>query len=324
MTPAAPSRRSFASFNGDFDELAALMNLSWGENQEQPLRSTSDFLRSAFEYPGAGFELAPAVYRDGRLVAFVAGFPRTVRIAGETKPLLSVSFLTVSPEHKRAGYGPLMWGELLRRARERGFAGALDFTVEGDPWSRQILAVARMLRQPTAQIFSVSFMARLLRGNETAATQTGEVDAAGALLEAATCIGNDVPLLRLWTQAEAEWQCRRAGAINATVVRDSRSGILTGYAVETAGTAPMLSVILDDILWGNLEAGERAEVVQSFLAKAAGIGARIVITPVLGYADMQPLAAAGFRKTRRLLHAYLTSWETPVPEDMSAIYIDVF
>src|SRR5581483_2921941 len=57
-------RRILGNFNGDFDELAALMNRSWGENQEQPLHYTREFLQSSLEYPGCTMELVPAIYRE--------------------------------------------------------------------------------------------------------------------------------------------------------------------------------------------------------------------------------------------------------------------
>ena len=326
MTTATTSvRRAIASFNGDFDELAALMERSWSENKEQPLRYTSRFLRSAFEYPEAGFELAPAIYRDGRLVAFVAGFPRTVSIAGQCRRLLSISFLTVAPEHKRSGYGPLIWGELLQRARNLGYDGALDFTVEGDPWGRQILAVARVLRQPTSPISTVSYMAKVLKGGEAAPTNGAiAINMPGLLREAAAHIPAEVSFVRCWSEAEAEWQCKRVGAVNTAMRVDGRDGILNGYAIETTGVIPMLTVILDNILWGNLAPEERVGLARALTSNAGRIGAKMIVTPVLGYADMQPLAAAGFRKTRRMLRAYLTAWTFAPPVPIASMYMDVF
>jgi hypothetical protein len=322
MTSATPtSRRAIGNFNGDFDELAALIQRSWSENKEQPLLYTSEFLRSQFEQPGASFELAPAIYRDGKLVAFVAGFPRNARVMGESGRLLSVSYLTVAPEFKRFGFGPLIWGELLQRARTLGFDGAVDFTVEGDPWSKQILAVARALRQPTVHIFDVPFMARLLKEGDGAAS-VDEAKASGALLKASSGVAGDVA--RVWSQAEAEWQCQRLGAVNAVTSVEGRGGMMNGYAIETSGAAPMLCVIVDNILWGDLVAEERGELVRCFIGKAAQSGARMITTPVLGYADMQPLVGAGFRKTRRRLHAYLTAWGFVVPKSVGSMYWDVF
>jgi Myristoyl-CoA:protein N-myristoyltransferase, N-terminal domain len=326
MTSVGTSRRAIGNFNGDFDELAALMLRSWAENKEQPLRYTPEFLRSAFEYPGASFELAPAIYRDGRLVAIIAGFPRNVRIAGESKKLLLVSFLTVAPEDKRCGYGALIWGELWKRARALGYDGSINFCVEGDEMNRQMLPLARAFRQPTSRVFSVQYMARFLRGHEAGSIAEGpDCEAPGILLEAASQLCETAPLVRTWTAEEAEWQCvRRAGTVTAAVCFDGRRGMLSGYAIETSGAPPMLCVLLDDILWGDLALEERAALAKAFVEKSAALGAKMVITPVLGYADMQPLASAGFRKTRRLLHTYLTLWEMAVPESLPAMYIDIF
>jgi len=326
MAPAATTRRAIASFNGDFDELAALIHRSWSENKEQPLRYTSEFLRSAFEYPGASRELAPAIYREGRLVAFIAGFPRTVRTAGAAKRLLTVSFLTVAPEDKRHGYGALLWGELWKRARALGYDGTINFCVEGDEMNRQMLPLARAFREPTVRIFGVQYMARLLRGDEAVASEENPgVTVSEILIDAASPLAEHVPLARTWSADEAEWQCtKRAGAVSAALGIGDRRGMLSGYAIETSSAAPMSCVLMDDILWGNLAPEECSSLTKRLLTKAGAIGARMVITPVLGYADMQPLAAAGFRKTKRLLHAYLTLWDAPVPESMPAMYVDVF
>jgi len=325
MIPAAQSRRAIPNFNGDFDELAALMLRSWSENKEQPLRYTREILRSAFAYPGAGFELAPAIYRDGRLVGFIAGFPRNVLVEGTPSKLLLVTFLTVAPEDKRHGYGPLLWGELWKRARALGYNGTINFCVEGDAMNRQMLPLARAFRQPTAHLFAVHYMARFMREREAfAADLAEEVDADEVMLLSASSLAQRVPLARAWSPEEANWQCRRHGAVIVALHSDGRQGVLTGYAIETSGAAPMLCVLMDDILWGDLSPDECATLVQRFLAKAARIGARMVITPVLGYADMQPLAAAGFRKTRRVLHAYLTLWDREPPHSPGSIYIDVF
>ena len=328
MVPATQSaRRTIGSFDGNFEELAALMIRSYGENREQPLRYTPEFLRSTFEYPGATMELAPAIYRDGRLAAFIAGFPRSTTILGEPRKLLTVSFLAVAPEEKRHGYGGLIWGELMRRARAQAYDGTINFCVDGDDMNRQMLALARAFRQPTVRISGIHYMARFLRGDETAdVADNVTCDAATILREMAAAITHQAPLARGWSAEEAEWQCiRRQGALTAALCADDRRGMLSGYAMETSGAAPMLCVLLDDIIWGSLTPPECQRLARLLVSKAASMGAKMVTTPVLNYADMQPLAAAGFRKTRRLLHPYLTLWNAVSgSESISAMYMDVF
>jgi len=326
MTPATQSRRAIGNFNGDFDELAAFLNRSWSENKEQPLRYTSDFFRTAFEYPGFSIELAPAIYREGRLAAFVAGFPRTIRIAGQSKRLLFVSFLAIAPEQKRCGYGALMWGELWKRARALGYDGTVNFCIDGDAMNPQMLPLARAFRQPTKWIFGVQYMARFIRADEAAeVTEASQCDAATVLAEAASAISESLPLARVWSPEEAQWQCsRRHNAMTAALCVEGRRGMLSGYAMETSGATPIPCVLVDDILWGDLTPDERGQLAKQFIGRAAKAGARMMITPVLGYADMQPLVAMGFRKTRRLLHAYLTLWDAAPLGSLPAMYIDVF
>lgn len=208
-------KRSIGNFDGNIEELAALMRASWRENQEQALDYDADFLRSAFEYPGCTPDLFPAIYHEGNLVAFIAGAPRAVRLAGQPLTLVNVSFLTVAPKYKRAGFGPLLWRELLQRARALGFEGAINFCVDGDDMNRQMLAIAQFCGQPTRQVFSVSYMA----GLPPAATSGLNVEVLAGMetdifLEAAARIDDRVSLARVWTPAEAEWQCRgRSGAL---------------------------------------------------------------------------------------------------------------
>ena len=71
-------------FNGDFAELAALMRTSWAENTQEPLAYSEQFLASALAQPGASFDLCPAMYEGGKLVAFGAGFPRRLRVGDES------------------------------------------------------------------------------------------------------------------------------------------------------------------------------------------------------------------------------------------------
>src|SRR5258708_4781486 len=81
-------------FRGDYEELAAVMRDSWADGPNAPYLYTADLLAGWLGYPGT--ELTPAIYTDEGLVAFVAGLPREVEVAGATRRILISTFLTVA------------------------------------------------------------------------------------------------------------------------------------------------------------------------------------------------------------------------------------
>jgi len=143
-------------------------------------------------------------------------------------------------------------------------------------------------------------------------------------MELASALPNNLPLVRQWTRAEAEWQCRgRDGAITASSRVSGRRGILTGYLARAASTPPITVVLLEDLLWGDLEPTERTELLEKFLRAAATQGARTASCPILGYSCLDTLTAARFRGSNRMLHTYLTFWNGLQPRPVPALYMDV-
>lgn len=313
-------------FRGDFGALAAMIQRSWAQNTNQSLLYSEDFLRSAFDYPGTSFELAPAVYGDDAgLLGFVAGFPRSVRWDARPARLVLNSFLTASVAVKGAGLGIKLWADLIERCRDKGYDGTINFCLEGDEMNRMISGLARLLRLNTQRIFSVEFLSRLLRpAPREPRSQISEPDI-DLFMELASALPTKLPLVRLWTRAETEWQCRsRAGAITVSSRVGGRRGILTGYLTQVASTPPTSVVLLEDLLWGDLEPAERTELLERFLRAAAAQGARVASCPILGYSPVDTLTAARFRHSKRVLHTYLTLWNGLQPALVPALYIDVF
>jgi hypothetical protein len=322
-SPACP-------FRGDFGALATMIQQSWANYSNQSLLYSEAFLRSAFDYPGSSFSLAPAVYWDAGLLGFLAGFPRTVRWNADARParLTLNSFLTAATSVKGPGVAIKLWGDLVERCRDQGYVGTVNFCVEGDGMSRLMPLFSRLLKLKTERIFSVEFLVRLLRPapSEPPAQISDPVSDRDIdlFMELASALPSNLPLVRLWTRAEAEWQCRnRAGALTVSSEVGGRRGILTGYLMQAASAPPTTVVLLGDVLWGDLEPAERTELLERFLRAAAGQGARFVSCPVLGYASIDPLTAAGFRRSKRVIHTYLTFWNGLQPHPVTAIYIDV-
>jgi hypothetical protein len=93
--------------------------------------------------------------------------------------------------------------------------------------------------------------------------------------------------------------------------------------MKTGSSQPATIVLLEDLLWGDLEPSEKAELLQRFLHVAASRGARMASCPILGYSSVDPLLAAKFRRYKRVLHTYLTFWNGFQPVPLSGLYIDV-
>jgi hypothetical protein len=319
-------RSAITTFRGEWKELAKMMQESWAANKEQSLRYSQGFLRSAFAYPGSTLEMAPAIYAGGELVAFVAGFPRDVRFQGRHVRLLLNSFLTASFRVRKGGYGLMLWRALVDRARAAGYEGTINFCVEGDEMNTIMPSLARFFRLNTKKVYTIKYLSRFVRpaaAEAPAVVSTADID---LFLELAATIPESVPLFRVWTRAEAQWQCcGRSGAVAARLIEGDRRGMLTGYVaeVETHNAQPARVAIMEDLLWGNLESGECASLVRKFMHAASAQGCQSVSCPVLGYAPIEPLIAAGFRESKRVLHTYLTLWNSQEPDCMRSIYIDV-
>jgi GNAT superfamily N-acetyltransferase len=319
--------RYIEDFRGDFAEVASLMQRSWAENKEQPLLYTADFLASCFEYPGTSFYLAPSIYDGSLPVAFVAGFPRLVRLKGRELRIVVITFLTVSPRCKKKGYGVILWSELVKRAKSAGFDGMINYCVDGDAMNGMIRGCCHRLKLPIEHVYSVGYIARVLHAKGSVEAEK-EVDAGNVadFLRISAQIGERTRLTRIWSEEEAKWQCvRRLGSIFASYAAGRRKGILTSYVMQLADRDRNKCLLMEDLLWGNLERQERGTLLRQLLDKAVAAGVRVVTVPLLGYADTEPFAAAHFVHSRRVVHVYLTVWTNqPAGETFPSIYLDVF
>ncbi|GAC1652020.1 MAG: hypothetical protein NVS9B15_12460 [Acidobacteriaceae bacterium] len=312
----------FVDFHSSFEDLAALMQRSWSENSQQPLLYSAQHLASAFTQPGASPALAPALYEEGKLVAFGAGFPRTVRYAQQTLSLVLDSFITVGPTHKGLGLGCRIWTEIARRAQALGHDGLVTYCVEGDAMNHILPKCSARANLDTRRVLSIRYLARPLRPQPGPLTQADPL----ILKSCADHLAASLPLARIWSAEQAAWQCQqRDGAFGSTLVADGASGTISGYTMLSAGSEQILCGIIDDVLWGELAPLQRRELVGHLLRDAAARGVRLLLLPMLEYAHVAPLREAGFRLTQRTLHMYITSWRDGVAiAPLSAAYLDVF
>ncbi len=325
-TLKSPQPLSIEDFRGDYDEVAGLVQRSWMENSNQSLMYTPDFVASYFEYPGSSFSLAPTLYDGNKPLAFIAGFPRRLKFKGRELSVILSSFLSVSSEYKKKGYGVVLWSELVKRAQAAGFDGMVNYCVNGEPMNGMILGCCRAMKLPTERVFSVGYQMRILQSKAVPQLELKmESDDVEAILQTAGSIAEHAPLARIWSEKEAEWQCRRYGGVVARHVSGPRQGVLTGHVVEIANSQRTKCLIVEDVLWGTLEQPERLALIRKLLDQVVEVGAQMAIVPDLGYADMGPFSAARFRRSPRVLQAYLTVFRgDPPPEAVSSMYLDVF
>ncbi|HEY3412193.1 MAG TPA: GNAT family N-acetyltransferase [Armatimonadota bacterium] len=311
----------FHDFSGDYAALSQLMTASWNQNQGQGLDYSPEFLRSYLQYPGMTPALAPVILDNGRPIAFVCAFPRTLRIAGQTRRFALLTLFTVSPACKGRGLGVKIWVECLRRAREAGFEGTLHYCVDGNVSNHVITTAARQAGYTTQPVLSVPYLMAYI-GNQPG-DPLPEVDAAqaaAALVDHAERLSSRLPIARLWSPQEALWQCRdRFGAL---AYFDPASGaLLSGYVVSSTDEARTPCLFLDEVHWAGLASEQRGPFLKTFL-RSASQRARLATVPLLGYVDPADLKAAGFRRSPRLLHTYLTLW-TSEAAPVDSLYADV-
>lgn len=319
----------FRPFAGNFTQLAAMIESAWAGNAEQALQYPEPFLRSLSEHPGFQTSCAPQIHFGDELLASITSLPRSMEFNGELLNVQLYSLLTVSPAHRNAGLGTAIWAEHCHQCQAAGMDGTIGYSVEGDVWNRVVLAKAERLGIPTSKVFSIPYMAKYFRPgreelpspSETGADTVDHFLQAAAMVPAGT---ND--FVRRWDLAQAEWQCfRRYGAVTATLASKGRVGVIAGYSILTAGKTSVPCVLVDDLLFGNLDESERCVLLDKFLANSLAAGAQMVVTPVLPYFSVSPLEAKGFRRTRRLLHCYYSSWSGRGPKgEVDSLYLDVF
>jgi hypothetical protein len=321
------TRRSIENFRGDYQNLAELLRLSWGENSQQALYYSAEFLESFLNAPGAQSTLTPALYQDDALLAFAAGFNRTIEYRSQSFQLATNSFLSVLPEYKKFGFGIVLWSELVKRARANGLDGMLNFCVNGEPMNQMIEGSCRRLNLPVHRIFSVRYMSSLLQPQAfVAAPDVSPSTHVEDFLSLAAKLAASQPLARKWTLEEAEWQClRRTGGIFAHASYGSRRGFLTGYVMPIQDRERTKCLLVEDIFWDELHHEERIQLLHQFLSRAVSQGARMASVPDLGYADLSPFKKFRFFPARRVLHCYLTFFKGNLPlETLSSMYLDVF
>lgn len=326
-TPAASPVTSIQieDFRGDFTQVATLIQESWKENGKQGLFYTPEFLASCLDYPGSMYSLAPTLYEGETPRAFVAGFPRTIRYEGRELRVILCTLLSVASEYKRRGYGVVLWSELVKRAQSAGYDGMVNYCVEGEPMNGMILGCCRMLKLPTERLFSVHYLMRLLQPKSAGANADGTGNnLSEEFLRIAAFTVNDVPLMRVWTEKETQWQLRRYNGVVSYHRAGTREGLLTGYLMNAANPQKTKCLLIEDVLWGKLESEERLTLVEKMLNRGMQAGAQIALLPCLGYADIAPFRAARFRRSPRILHCYLTVFKgEPAPKPVSSMYLDV-
>jgi hypothetical protein len=309
-------------FRGDHEELAAIMRDSWADGPGAPYLYTAELLAEWLGYPGT--ELMPAIYADEGLVAFTAGLPREVEIAGAARRILISTCLTVAPAQKAAGYGIVVWSELMRRAAAAGYDGVVNYCADGAAMHRMIETGCRLLDLPLTRVKSFSYLVGTMAPARRGGGGSGNAPPARRLVNAAAAervrADDDAGLWRVWSDAEADWQLSRTGAVAVS----EGEAVLTGTVATVADAARSRYLVVDDVLWAAAPNDARRRLVADLLAQAAGAGAGYVVLPTMGYADVRPFLAVGLVPSPHTMHAYLTLWSDPAAvQPVERYYLDV-
>ena len=321
------SRRAIDTFRGDYAALESVIERSWVGNSQQALSYSAEFLKSLLTAPGTTPALMPALYENDAMLGFVAGFPRLARYRGTSHRLVTNTLLSVLPEYQKSGFGIVLWTELVKRIRAAGFAGMLNFCVDGEPMNRMVEGCCHRLKFPIQRVMSIRYMSAMLKPEgldvPAAVPTASSVEDFMALVAP---LADSEPLARQVSEEEARWQCfHRTGAVFVQATHGSRRGILTGYIMPVLDAQRTKCLLVEDVLWHELETDERVTLLRQFLSLAAAQGARIATVPMLGYADLTAFKKLRFLPTRRLLHCYLTMFDGSIPaETLSSMYLDVF
>lgn len=300
-------------------DAANVMRLSWSENNDQPLDYTPEFLQSCLSYPHSLPALSPALYIGNELAAFVFGFPRTVEYRGRTLNLLLMTFFTVGHGHKGMGLGSRIWAECATQARNAGYDGAIHYCVDGNRSNEVTVAGFRRAGSEAVRIFTIPYLMRFLKEPEDSAPPARDSCEAGSLIHASQVTSQRVVLSRKWSLGEAEWQCeQRAGAVSAC----TDYSIITGYTMRIADSSNTVCTFVEDVFWGDGTCEDQLKLLDDFIRSCARTS-RIMIVPLLGYASAEIFRTAGFRRSRRILHAYLTLWNGMTASPVQSMYIDV-
>src|ERR1700742_297132 len=246
MTSIADTIRRAAEeveeFRGDHEELGSIMRDSWADGAGAPYLYTAELLAEWLAYPGT--EITPAIYTDEGLVAFAAGLPRQIEVAGAARRVLTSTCLTVAPAQKAAGYGIVVWSELMRRAREAGYDGVINYCADGAAMHKMIETGCRLLDLPLVKVKSFSYLVGMIaptpgNGHHPPSANHAEGPSPRQLVEAAAADGEQARALegaqlwRAWSDAEADWQLSRTGAIAV----GGDGAVLTGCVTTVADAA---------------------------------------------------------------------------------------
>jgi hypothetical protein len=230
-----------------------------------------------------------------------------------------MSFFTVAPAYRGQGLGRAIWVECLQQAKDNGYDGAIHYCVDGNASNAITVGAAKSAGLEARRVFTAGFLMRSLRPGSDEQPEPEAIDA-GLFRSAAECLNPGVTLTRLWSEAEAQWHLRNTGRLS---IADQTGGVLTGVVQRAADAAHTPCFFLEDVLWDRLTPEARGTLLQRLLRRASRV-ASIAVAPALGYADVSPFLAAGFRRSPRLLHAYLTLWRAPPDSsEFSGLYLDI-
>jgi hypothetical protein len=156
------------AFDGNFEEVSSLIKASWlqeyREKYNQPVidYSSIDFLEWNLKRPNSDPDLLFGAYLNGKLIAFAAGIPHTLRYNDQKFRAASTSFFTTHVDHKGKGIGKELIRIGLLKGIEKGYEMNTFVPDEGHVVENFIKKLSREMNLKFMKLHRFTFLTKPL------------------------------------------------------------------------------------------------------------------------------------------------------------------
>ena len=277
----------FDTFNGDFEELARLIDSVWGGHfgTKTHFRYPPDWLAGFFDGSGTNRDLL-IEHRDetGAITGFIGAVPRRYHVHGQEVRLGLVTLLTSSP--RNVGFvGLEIERELFKRGADAGLFGTYHFCLDGQRTPDLLRWAAKSRKTKAIEVAPVSSLLRAAKASPDGADE-------GAVRPVAT---DDVRSWRTSSRRRGE-RCRSAGSSRRRSFRRSSTrrppsgpsccyvdgrpiGVCVYARRQLVGTEVFEVANVDLLIAPDSTPDEARRFGRAIASDAAAHGARYVIAP---------------------------------------------
>ena len=303
----------FDTFNGDFEELARLIDSVWGGHfgTKTHFRYPPDWLAGFFDGSGANRDLL-IEHRDGSgaITGFIGAVPRRYRVHGREVRLGLVTLLTSSP--RNVGFvGLEIERELFKRGAAADLFGTYHFCLDGQRTPDLLRWAAKSRKTTAIEVAPVSSLLRAAKASPEGANEaevrpvvTDDVPLLADLVEAA---GRALPIGRIFSAEEFQATLDQAPPKRTLVLlRDGRPiGVCVYARRQLVGTEVFDVANVDLLVAPDSTPDEARRFGGAIASDAAAHGARYVIAPQRVASIFPHVREAGLRLAMRTLRVFI-------------------